>query len=99
MTFGVNWKRRGSGVMEIFPSLACDDVRQIRLQVFDEADRLEIQGAYVDDFSVTFVLPSGESSSLPLQAIEVSERCGWCELASPSAEAGRVQSKGTRFAH
>ena len=74
----------GSGQLEIFPSIDCDDLSQVESRGVEEGQIMELEGTWVSGNSVDFVLPDGRSSSLPLRAITIVRDCGWCELSNKS---------------
>ena len=86
---------RMSGTLEIFPDITCDDLREMRRLDVDVGDVISIEAVFVGDDGMTFILPTGESSTAPLHAVDVVQRCGMCEL-SHTRRGQRPISGGVR---
>ena len=71
---------RENVTLEVFPSIACDDVSQVVVEDFSAGQEIEIQAVQADDYCTTFVLPDHRSSTIPLQFLTVLRPCGCCEL-------------------
>lgn len=68
---------RGSATMDVFPSLDCDDVRQIEFVDVEKDAELEIEVVEVNH-GILFTFADGRSSSLPAAAIELVAPCDYC---------------------
>lgn len=71
-------RMRGSVRIEVYPSLDCDDVRQIEVMDLEEDDELEIDVVEVNH-GVLFTFADGRTSSLPVEAFELLQPCYCCE--------------------
>lgn len=69
---------RGNVTLELFPSLDCDDMRDIELMDVQEHAELEIQVVQVNH-GISFTLADGRSSSLPPEALQLVTPCYCCE--------------------